>query len=83
MMLDRIAIDPKVCHGQPCIRGMRMPVYVILALIAAGMSTEEILEAYPYLEAEDIKQSQEYASLLAREQTITLEKAVVTDEVPG
>ena len=54
-MLDRITIDPKVCHGQPCIRGMRMPVYVILDLIAAGMSTEEILEAYPYLEAEDIK----------------------------
>lgn len=82
-MLDRITVDPKVCHGQPCIRGMRMPVYVILDLIAAGMSTEEILDAYPYLEAEDIKQCQEYASLLAREQTIMWKKAVVTDEVPG
>jgi uncharacterized protein (DUF433 family) len=82
-MLDRITIDPKVCHGQPCIRGMRMPIYVILDLLAAGMAREELLEAYPYLEAEDIKQCQEYASLLAREQTIKLEKAVVADEVLG
>lgn len=73
-MLDRITINPKVCHGMPCIRGLRIPVHLILDLIASGMSTEDILEAYPELEAEDLKQSLEYASWLARLKLLNLKK---------
>jgi uncharacterized protein (DUF433 family) len=76
-MLDRITIDPKIYHGQPCIRGMRVPVYLILDLLAAGMSTKEILEAYPYLEEEDIRQCIEYASWLTRERTVPLREEAV------
>ncbi len=42
-LLDRITIDPNICHGKPCIRGMRYPVETILELLSSGMSTEEIL----------------------------------------
>ena len=63
--LDRVTFDPNVMRGRACIRGMRVTVSLILNLVANGMSTEEILKAYPYLEAEDIRQSLQYASLLA------------------
>ncbi len=69
--LDRITINPKVYQGQPCIRGMRMPVYLILDLLAGGMSMDEILEAYPYLEEEDIRQSIAYAAWFIRESVTT------------
>ena len=55
---ERITIDPEVCHGKPCIRGMRWPVEVLLDLLGSGMSIEEILSDHPELEKEDI-----YASL--------------------
>ncbi len=61
--LDRITIDPEICLGQPTIRGMRITVSIILKQIAAGMSAEEILEAYPDLEKEDISQALRYAEL--------------------
>ena len=60
--LNRITTDPQLCGGRPCIRHMRIRVKDILDLLAAGASTEEILEDYPYLEAEDIKASLEYAA---------------------
>lgn len=50
----RITIDPNVCGGRPCIRGLRIRVSDILAMLASGASKEEILEDYPYLEVEDI-----------------------------
>ena len=53
-LLDRITIDPAVCHGQPCIRGLRYPVALLLELLSAGMSIEEILADYEDLEREDI-----------------------------
>lgn len=60
--LDRITLDPGVCGGRPCIRGMRIRVKDVLELLAAEASVQEILEDYPYLEADDIKASLEYAA---------------------
>jgi uncharacterized protein (DUF433 family) len=56
-IFERITIDPKVFGGKPCIRGMRFPVSKILDLIAADVSRKEILDDYPYLEEEDIRQA--------------------------
>lgn len=53
-LLERITISPDVCHGKPCIRGLRYPVETILELLSAGMSNEEILADYDDLEQEDI-----------------------------
>jgi uncharacterized protein (DUF433 family) len=52
--LQRITIDPQICHGKPCIRGLRYPVEMILELLSSGMSTNEILGDYADLEAADI-----------------------------
>ena len=71
-MFNRITIDSKMLNGQPCIRGMRMPVHQILDLVASGKSFKQILNDYPYLELEDIKQSIEYAAWLSREESIPL-----------
>ncbi|WP_028874286.1 DUF433 domain-containing protein [Tepidiphilus margaritifer] len=60
--LHRITIDPNVCGGKPCIRGLRVRVKDILELLAAGVSREEILQDYPYLEDEDITAALEYAA---------------------
>ena len=75
-MLDRISIDPAVYHGEACIRRLRIPVYLIVELVAAGLSTPEILAHYPDLESEDIKAALEYAAFLAREKTIPFQVAV-------
>lgn len=53
-LLERITIDPDICHGKPCIRGLRYPVNMILELLSAGMSHDEILADYDDLEREDI-----------------------------
>jgi len=68
--LDRITIDPKVFGGKPCIRGLRFPVSKMLDLLAAGMSQEEILSDYPYLEKEDIVEAMKYAAWILQEETI-------------
>ena len=60
--LDRITINPAQCCGRPCIRGMRMRVKDLLDLLAAGVSSEEILRDYPYLEKEDIQAVLEFAA---------------------
>jgi len=59
---DRITMDPRVCGGRPCIRGMRIRVKDVLDMLAGGASREEILEDYPYLEEADIIAVLEYAS---------------------
>ncbi|MBE9120945.1 DUF433 domain-containing protein [Tychonema sp. LEGE 07199] len=59
-MFDRITFDPKIMGGRACIRGMRITVSLVVSLVANGMSVEEILAAYPYLETEDIKASLQY-----------------------
>jgi uncharacterized protein (DUF433 family) len=70
--LERITIDPEVMGGQPCIRGFRIPVSLIIKLIASGKKIEEILEDYPELEEEDIKQSLEYAAWTVSEKILPL-----------
>jgi uncharacterized protein (DUF433 family) len=70
--LDRITINPLVCLGQPIIRGMRITVSVVLKMLAAGKSIEDILEAYPELEPEDVRQAMKYAAWVVSDQ-ITME----------
>ena len=65
-LLGRITIDPEVCHGKPCIRGLRYPVESVLELLGSGMSSEEILGDYPDLEREDILAVLVYATRLAQ-----------------
>ena len=70
MKLERITINPSVCTGKPCIRGMRFPVSRLLGLLAAGESQETILRDYPYLEKGDIEEALRYAAWLAEEETV-------------
>ena len=60
--ISRITIDPEVCGGRPCIRGLRIRVKDILDMLAGGATRQEILADYPYLEDEDITAALEYAS---------------------
>jgi len=68
--LDRITIDPQVMGGQPCIRGIRIPVSIIIRMIAAGSTTKQILTEYPELEEADIKQALEYAAWSVSEKNL-------------
>jgi uncharacterized protein (DUF433 family) len=65
-LLSRITIDPGVCHGKPCIRGLRYPVEVFLELLSSGMSIEEILADYEDLEADDLRAVFAFAANLSR-----------------
>ncbi|MBL8204364.1 MAG: DUF433 domain-containing protein [Blastocatellia bacterium] len=65
-LLDRITIDPEICHGKPTIRGLRYPVDTILELLSAGMTSEEILADYEDLELEDILAVLQYATRLSQ-----------------
>jgi len=60
--LDRITVNPNVCLGQPTVRGMRITVGFVLKLLASKLSVQEVLEAYPELEDEDIRQALNYAA---------------------
>jgi uncharacterized protein (DUF433 family) len=68
---DRITFDPKIMGGRACIRGMRIPVSVIVGQIAHGATLDEILADYPDLEPEDVQQALEYAAWLAQEEVRT------------
>jgi uncharacterized protein (DUF433 family) len=72
MKFERITVNPAVCTGKPCIRGLRFPVSRLLGLMAAGETRESILEAYPYLEAADIDEALRYAAFLADDETVEL-----------
>jgi uncharacterized protein (DUF433 family) len=72
-MYERISIDPKICHGQACIKGTRIPVHQVIRMLASGDKSEEILEDYPSLIAEDIQACLEYAASLAEEQLTPVE----------
>lgn len=67
---DRITVNPGQCDGKPCIRGLRIPVHVILRLLANGKTPGEIIADCPELEEADIKQAMAYAAWLASEKTI-------------
>ena len=62
--LDRITFDPEIMAGQACIRGMRMPVSIVINMITNGLSPSEIIADYPHLELEDIQQALRYAAWL-------------------
>jgi uncharacterized protein (DUF433 family) len=68
IMFDRITFDPQIMGGRACIRGMRIPVSVIVGQIAHGATFDEILEGYPDLQKEDIQQAVEYAAWLTQEE---------------
>ena len=70
-LLDRITIDPEICHGKPTIRGLRYPIEIILQLMGSGMTTDEILEDYEDLEKEDIMAVLMYASKLTEVKSIS------------
>ncbi|HNR31232.1 MAG TPA: DUF433 domain-containing protein [Candidatus Hydrogenedentes bacterium] len=67
-MFERITFDPNIMGGRACIRGMRIPVSVIVGQVAHGAGIEEILGGYPTLEREDIQQALDYAAWLAQEE---------------
>ncbi len=69
-MFNRITFNPNVMAGKACIRGMRIPVSVIVNQIAHGATFEEILQDYPDLEREDIEQAIEYAAWLTKEEVV-------------
>lgn len=70
-MFDKITFDPEIMGGRACIRGMRIPVSVIIGQIAHGATIEEILSDYPDLEADDIHQALEYAAWLTQEEVFS------------
>lgn len=70
MQLMRITIDPAICTGKPCIRGLRFPVSRLLGLLASGETKEAICRTYPYLEPEDVDEALRYAACLAEDETV-------------
>lgn len=65
-LLTRITTDPTVCHGQPCVRGLRYPVEMLLELLSSGMTIDEILADYEDLERDDLLAALAYAARLSR-----------------
>lgn len=70
--LRRITLDPSVMGGKPCIRGLRVTVGTVIGLLSAGRTRDEILNAYPYLEAEDIDEALAYAAWRVEEREVAL-----------
>lgn len=68
---ERIAVDPLVCHGKPCVRGTRVMVSVVLDSLAAGETPDAILASYPSLAAEDVRAVVAYAAELARDRFVS------------
>ena len=65
-LLSRITIDPTICHGKPCVRGLRYPVEVLLELLSSGMTFEEILSDYGDLERDDLRAVLAFAARLSQ-----------------
>ena len=72
-MQTRITIDPNICHGQACIKGTRIPVYLIVRMLANGDTIDDLLQDYPSLTREDIYACLDYAASLAEEQITPIE----------
>lgn len=72
-LLQRISVDPEVCHGQPCVKGTRIMVWLILQYLANGDSVENLLEAYPALAAEDVQACLAYAAQTACQRVLPIE----------
>lgn len=74
MPFERISVDHQIMGGVPCIRGTRVPVATVVGMLAEGMTPDEILDAYPYLEAGDIQEALEYAAEAVRERELPLRR---------
>ena len=72
MTFTRITVRPDRMNGVPCIRGLRIPVATVVGMIADGMSTDEVLDAYPDLEAADVQEALRYAAEAVRERELPL-----------
>jgi uncharacterized protein (DUF433 family) len=72
MKFERITVDPKVCSGKACIRGLRFPVSRLLGLLASGETQDSVLREYPYLEPADIAEALRYAAWLAEDEAVEL-----------
>jgi uncharacterized protein (DUF433 family) len=72
LRFDRITINQQQMGGVPCIRGLRIPAATVVGMVADGMSEQEILDAYPDLEPEDIRQSLQYAAEALRERVLPI-----------
>ncbi len=71
-LLERISIDPQVCFGKPCLRGTRIWVSLVLDLLSAGLSIQEILEEYPQLSREDVLACVAYGAEMSRERFVNV-----------
>nr|AWM10733.1 DUF433 domain-containing protein [Bradyrhizobium symbiodeficiens] len=81
MAFLRITMDPAVCAGKACIRGLRFPVARLLSLLAAGETREAILNDYPYLEREDFGEALRYAAFLAEDIAVDLPRPSKRSEI--
>jgi uncharacterized protein (DUF433 family) len=72
MAFERITTDPEVHGGVPCIRGLRVPVATVVEMVADGMTADEILADFPYLEPEDVTEALRYAAEAVRERELPL-----------
>lgn len=70
--MDRITSNPDICHGKPCIRGLRYPVQSVLEWLAGGMTVADVLVDYPHLEADDIYAALAYAARLTQTNRVEL-----------
>ena len=71
-MFQRITVNPKQMGGVACIRGLRVPVATVVGMVADGMTTDEILEAYPDLESDDVREALQFAAEAVRERELPL-----------
>ena len=69
-LLSRITVDPRICHGKPCVRGLRYPVEFLLELLSSGMTDEQILADYLDLEVDDLRAACAYGARLSRVQRV-------------
>ena len=78
-MFERISVNPNICGGKPCIKGTRIPVYMVLELIEEGVSFDDILKNYyPHITKEDVKACIEYAKAIVENEEIHFAKEIVT-----
>lgn len=71
----RITLDPEIMGGKPCIRGMRVTVGMVVGLVSAGYTTDRIIEAYPYMETEDVTEALAFAAWRVEEFEVSLARA--------
>ena len=76
-MNDRVSINPKICHGQACIKGTRIPVHQIVRMLACGDSVESLLKSYPNIHRDDILACLDYAASLTEEEVTPIAEVTV------